>query len=149
MRTDRFVSTASIKSGDIRGSEGETRPQKSLVLRLETSAYNGAIVLHCQAQSILQSEVRALSRIISDVLPSSRRMVVDLAAVTWVDSGALGELVLTHMWAEAAGYELKFSNLTDPMWRLLEATNLASVLDVHSTTEEALKAMSHQEVDSA
>ena len=51
-----------------------------------------------------QARLGALSDIVAEVLPATRRMVVDLAGVDSVDSGGLGDLVLTHMWAEAAGY---------------------------------------------
>lgn len=79
----------------------------------------------------------------------TRRMVVDLASITSLDIDALGELVLTHMWAEAAGYELRFSNPTDSVRRLFESTNLISVFDLHSTVESALAAMSQAEPQSA
>src|SRR6266853_1630249 len=70
-------------------------------LTLEAEHPRSAVVLHCQGRIILRSEASALSTIVTEVLPSARRMVVDLAGVDSVDSGGLGELVLTHMWAEA------------------------------------------------
>ena len=60
-----------------------------------------------RARIIFGPEARALTEIVAQVLPSSRRMVLDLAEVESVDSAGLGELVLLHMWAEAAGYALK------------------------------------------
>ena len=122
---------------------------KVLVLSLEATGYNGAVVLHCQGRTVFRSDARALSSMISEVLPSARRMVVDLSAVTSLDNSALGELVLTNMWADAAGYALKFSNPTEPVRRLLEATNLAAVLDVHPTVESALDAMQQDQVPAA
>ncbi len=113
---------------------------KALVLRLE-AAGTGAIVLYCQGQIVFRSQARALSSLIMEVLPTARRLVVDLAGVASLDSGALGELVLTQMWAEAAGYDLKLSTPTNSVWRLFEATNLVSVFDVHSTVESALASM--------
>jgi anti-anti-sigma regulatory factor len=85
------------------------RRDKKLQLTLEAGSSGGAVVLHCQGRVIFHSEARVLSTIVADVLPAARRMVVDLAGIDSVDSGGLGELVLTHMWAEAAGYTLKFA----------------------------------------
>src|ERR1700694_5840861 len=83
--------------------------KKKLSLTLEAEPSGSAVVLHCQGRIIFRSEACALSTIVTEVLPSAHRMVVDLAAVDSVDSGGLGELVLTQMWADAAGYKLKFA----------------------------------------
>ncbi len=124
------------------------RTDKALVLSLEGTA-SGAIVLRCRGSVISRSDARALTSLIAEVLPTARRLVVDLAGVISLDSGALGELVVTQMWAEAAGYGLKFSSPTDSVRQLFEATNLESVFDVHSTAEDALNAMQQDQVHSA
>ena len=113
---------------------------KALVLRLEATV-SGAIILHCQGSVISRSEARGLTSLIAEVLPTVRRLVVDLAGVFSLDSGALGELVVTQMWADAAGYGLKFSSPTDSVRLLFEATSLDSVFDVYSTAGDALEAM--------
>jgi anti-anti-sigma factor len=76
-------------------------------------------------------------------------MVVDLAGIDSVDSGGLGELVLTHMWAEAAGYTLKFASPKKSVRHLFETTNLVSVFDVYSSVPEAMDAMVQEEIRSA
>ena len=119
---------------------------KTLTLRLEAARFDSAVVLHCHGQVISGSEARALASLISEVLPSARRMVVNLDGVVALDSDGLGELVLTHMWAEAAGFELKYASLSDSLRRLLESTNLVSVFDVYSSVPEAMAAMHQQEV---
>jgi len=125
------------------------RSDKRLTLSLEPARFGSAVVLHCRGLAILRSDARVLSSLIAQVLPSARRMVVNLAGVVALDSDALGELVLTHMWAEAAGYALKFASPSDAVRRLLEATNLVSVFDVYSSVPEAMTAMHQEEVQSA
>jgi anti-anti-sigma factor len=122
---------------------------KKLCLTLEAGNSCGAVVLHCQGRIVFRGEARALSTIVSEVLPSARRMVVDLAGVDSVDSGGLGELVLTHMWAEAAGYTLKFAAPKRAVRHLFEVTNLVSVFDVYGSVPEAMTAMVHEEIPSA
>jgi anti-anti-sigma factor len=122
---------------------------KKLKLTLESGHPGSAVVLHCQGRIIFRNEACALSTIVTEVLPSARRMVVDLAGVDSVDSGGLGELVLTHMWAEAAGYALKFACPKKSVRHLFEITNLVSVFDVYASVPEAMAAMYPEEVPSA
>ena len=120
---------------------------KTLTLDLE--AQGGAVVLHCQGRIIFGPDARVLTDMVADVLPSARRMIVDLAGVETVDSAGLGELVLLHMWAEAAGYSLKFASPRLPVRRLLELTNLVAVFDAYGSVAEAMAAMQQEEVCSA
>jgi anti-sigma B factor antagonist len=122
------------------------RSDKELKLSLEAGNIGSAVVLHCQGRMIFRSDARALSTLVADVLPSARRMVVDLAGVDSVDSGGLGELVLTHMWAEAAGFTLKFASPKKSVRHLFEVTNLVSVFDVYASVPEAMAAMVQEEV---
>ena len=118
-------------------------------LKLDLEAQGGAVVLHCQGRIIFGPESRALTDIVADVLPSARRMIVDLAGIETVDSAGLGELVLLHMWAEAAGYSMKFASPRLPVRRLLELTNLVAVFDAYGSVAEAMAAMQQEEVCSA
>jgi anti-anti-sigma factor len=74
---------------------------------------------------------------------------VDLAGIDSVDSGGLGELVLTHMWAEAAGHTLKFASPKKSVRHLFEITNLVSVFDVYASVPEAMAAMVQEEIHTA
>jgi anti-anti-sigma factor len=130
-------------------STTDKRNDKKLHLSLEAGHCGSAIVLHCQGRIIFRTEARALSTIVLEALPSARRMVVDLAGIDSVDSGGLGELVLTHMWAEAAGYTLKFASPKQSVRHLFEITHLVSVFDVYASVPEAMAAMVHEEVQSA
>jgi anti-anti-sigma factor len=115
--------------------------KKKLNLTLEAEPSGDAIVLHCHGRIIFHSEAQTFSTIVAEVLPSARRMVVDLAGIDSVDSGGLGELMLTHMWAEAAGYALKFANPKKSVLHLFETTNAVSVFDVYASVPEAIEAM--------
>jgi anti-sigma B factor antagonist len=141
MKSDNSASAGAAQSARMPVRQAHlARTDKVLVLSLEATG-SGAIVLHCHGSAISRSDARGLTSLIAEVLPTARRLVVDLAGVISLDSGALGELVVTQMWAEAAGYALKFSSPTDSVRRLFEVTNLESVFDLHSSAEEALDAM--------
>ena len=128
-----------------------SRPAADKILKvsLESARFGTAVVLHCHDQAISRGEGRALASLISDVLPTARRMVVDLAAIHTLDSGALGELVMIHMWAEAVGYTLTLASPSDSVRGLFESTNLVSVLDVYASVDDAVAAMHQEQVPSA
>jgi len=129
------------KNGALRG--------KKPALTLEFEHSDGIVVLHCEGRINFRSEFQALWSVIAEVLPSARRLVVDLGGIVFIDSGGLGELVLTHMWAEAAGYSLKFASPKRSVRHLFEITNLMSVLDMYASVPEAMAAMVSEEIRSA
>jgi len=135
----------------VRGSHDTgvaAKREKGLKLDLQVHR-GGAVVVHCQGRIIFGPEARALTTLVADVLPTAGRMVVDLAGVESVDSAGLGELVLLHMWAVAAGHALKFAGPRPRVRNLLELTNLASVFDTYGSVAEAAAAMWNEEVCSA
>jgi anti-sigma B factor antagonist len=112
--------------------------------------YSGsAVVLRCQGRNIFRNETRALSNLVAEVLPSARRMVIDLSGIDSIDSGGLGELVLLYLWAGAAGYALMFAGPKESVRRLFEITGVDSVFEVYASVPEAMSAMVQEEVRSA
>ncbi len=143
-----------MKPENLAGVPGSRIPPAPMVgarrLKLSLEAQlGGAVVVHCEGRISFGPEARALTDIVAEVLPAARRMVVDLAGVEIVDSAGLGELVLLHMWSEAAGYALKFASPRNSVRQLLELTNLSAVFDAYATVDEAMAAMYDQEVCSA
>ena len=150
MKTENSASAIAAKSNGAQFPAGSgTRSDKALTLRLEPACFGTAVVLHCRGRMNLRSDASAMSGIITEVLPSARRMVVDLGGLVSLDSGSLGELVLTHMWAEAAGYTLKFASPRDSVRSLFESANLVSVFDVYASVDAAIAAMHQEQVHSA
>src|SRR3954471_11428355 len=118
---------------------------RRLKLHVEAHAKD-YVVLRCEGRIIFGPEARALTGIVTDVLPAAGRMVIDFAGIESVDSAGLGELVMLHMWAEAAGYTLKIASPCASVRRLLELTNLISVFDLYTSVADAISAMQHEEV---
>src|SRR5262249_38292573 len=109
----------------------------------------GVVVVHCDGRIVGGQEVRSLTDVVAELLPTARRMIVDLAGVEIVDSAGLGELVLMHMWAEAAGYALKVASPRNSVRQLLELTNLSAVFDAYGSVAEAMAAMYQEQVCTA
>jgi anti-anti-sigma factor len=130
-------------------NDHKNRPQKKLSLSLEAERSGLAMVLHCQGHAIFRNEARELSAIVSEVLPTSQRMIVDLAGVDSVDQGGLGELVLTQLWAEASGFVLTFASPKKAVRHLFEITNVAPIFDIYPSVAEAMAAMAIVQADQA
>jgi anti-anti-sigma factor len=149
MTSENVPGARSARSSSVHDRTNATAHDKKIKLTIDAGSSGGAVVLHCQGWIIFQGEARELCGIVAEVLPAARRMVVNLAGVDSVDSGGLGELVLTHMWAEAAGYSLKFACPKRSLRQLFEITNLVAVFDVYGSVPEAMAAMVQEEIHSA
>jgi anti-sigma B factor antagonist len=115
-----------------------------LKLEMETRASNDATILHCRGRFTYREEATAFSEKIAELLPTARRIVVDLSGLEAIDSAGLGELVVVHMWVKASGCALKLAGANARVRELFELTNLLSVFDVYPTLDDALMAFQRQ-----
>jgi anti-sigma B factor antagonist len=87
------------------------------------------------------SEVRCSGRLVagvndrlylevSQLIPSSKRILLDLTDLTHMDSTGLGTLVRLYVSAKSAGCALQLYNIGKPIRQLLGATRLLSVFEV-------------------
>src|SRR5437763_17127222 len=87
-------------------------------LRLHVGAKGDATVVECSGRltadvaSILMNEVR-------DLIPRSKRIVIDLTDLTHMDSSGLGALVVLYVSARRANWELRLVNLSKQVRELL------------------------------
>ena len=68
----------------------------------------------------------------------SKKIVLNLADVNYIDSSGLGELVSAYTAVKNAGGELKLLNLTSKVRDLLVITKLVTVFDVKDTEAAAV-----------
>ncbi len=71
-----------------------------------------------------------------------KKIVLNLAGVTYVDSSGLGQLVSAYTTAHKSGGEVKLLNPTAPVRELLENTRLHTIMDVKDEEAAAIKALS-------
>ncbi len=105
--------------------------------------------MHCRGRLTFRKEAGELSKAISEILPRTNGMVIDLAGVELVDTGGLGEMVLLQIWAAAAGHSLKFANPSRYVRQLMERTNLISVFDLCPSVAEAVAVIAEEQAQSA
>ena len=75
-----------------------------------------------------------------------KRIVLNLADVSYIDSSGLGELVKAHTTMHNKGGELKLASLNKRLNDLLQMTRLAAVFDIHADEAGALAGSPKQAV---
>jgi anti-sigma B factor antagonist len=99
-------------------------------LSLETVRTPEETLVHCTGRitssttSTLQSAVRAL-------IPHTRRLVLDLTDVTYLDSSGLGALVSIYVSARRQECELKLIHLNERLKQLFRITQMAKIFEGH------------------
>lgn len=108
-------------------------------LSLEKRNCGDVMIVHCRGRIVYRDEAAALSRLLAEVLPHARKLVLELTGVTSMDSAGIGELALLQNRAQNRNVILKCAGPTALVRNLLELTNLDSVLDIYSSLDEALE----------
>ena len=67
-----------------------------------------------------------------------KQLVLNLAAISYLDSTGLGELVSGYRFVKSQGGELKLLNLNKKVSDLLQVTKLYTVFDVHNDETQAV-----------
>jgi anti-sigma B factor antagonist len=68
-----------------------------------------------------------------------KKIILNLAGVSYVDSTGIGELIANYTTISRQGGQLKLLNLTDRIQNLLVITKLLTVFDSYEDEAEALK----------
>ena len=103
--------------------------QSAPMLILATSTEGDAVVVKCTGKliaggpGILQDEIRRL-------IPGSKRIVLDLTDLTYMDSSGLGSIIGLYASAKMAGTRLEMINLSKRVRELFSITNVLSLFEV-------------------
>ena len=76
------------------------------------------------------------------VFQGRNQIIVNLAAVPYIDSGGLGQLVACYTTHAKAGGRLKLLSVNAKNYDLLSITKLVSVFDTFDTEREAIESYS-------
>ncbi len=100
---------------------------------------DGVTVIDASGKITLGENSGKLRSAVQDALSGSKKILLNLADVNYIDSAGLGELVSAFTTVKNAGGELKLLNLTKKVRDLLVITKLLTVFDVKDNEQEALK----------
>ena len=100
----------------------------------------GEITLNQGGDLMLKDKIRSL------IQNGHRKLVVDMAKVSYVDSAGLGELVQAQSTVRNHGGVLKLSSPPQRLRELLVLTKLTTVLRVYDDETQALESFATQPV---
>jgi anti-sigma B factor antagonist len=100
---------------------------------------DGIIVVNCAGRLIFGDETAALRDRVRALVKDGSQIVLNLAEVSYIDSGGLGTLVALYTTARNAGGAIKLARLTPRVGDLLQVTKLLTVFEVYNSEEEAVQ----------
>ncbi len=100
---------------------------------------DGVTVLDLSGKITMGEASGKLRSAVQDALGSSKKILLNLADVNYIDSAGLGELVSAFTTVKNGGGELKLVHLTKKVRDLLVITKLLTVFDVKESEQDALK----------
>ena len=78
----------------------------------------------------------------SAVVGGAKHVVIDLAAVHYIDSTRLGELIAAHVTVSRNGGRLKLAGTPDRITELLTMAGLADVFERFDSADQAVRSLS-------
>jgi anti-sigma B factor antagonist len=96
-------------------------------LKLRVITHRDATVVVC-AGWLTRDITAQFKSNVKRLLPTAKRIVLDLGGITYMDSSGLGAVVSVYVSAKTHGSSLRVANLNQHVRRLLSITRLLSVL---------------------
>ena len=100
---------------------------------------DGIVVVDCAGRLVFGEETAELRDKVKSLVVQDSRIVLNLADVTYIDSGGLGTLVALYTTARNAGGSIKLARLTKKVGDLLQVTKLLTVFEVYDSEEAAVQ----------
>jgi anti-sigma B factor antagonist len=111
-------------------------------LKLTTRNQDGVTVVMCNGRIVFGDESSQLREQIKALLAQSKKIVLNLGGVSYIDSGGLGILVALYTSARSAGGDIKLANLTQRVGDILQITKLSTIFEVYEGEQNAINAFS-------
>ncbi len=100
---------------------------------------DGITVLDCAGRIVFGEETAELRDSVKGLISKGSRIVLNLAEISYIDSGGLGTLVSLFVTARNGGSAIKLARLTQRVDDLLQITKLLTVFDVYHSEDEAVQ----------
>ena len=111
-----------------------------MTLKMETHTTEGVTVVTCQGRIVFGEEATELRETLKKLLASTRKLLLNLSGVNYIDSGGLGTLVGVYSSARSSGADIKLTGLGPRLRDVLAITKLSTVFEVYDTEAQALAA---------
>jgi len=106
---------------------------------MTNSEVDGVAVVELDGRIVLGEESNSLrEKLKSMVAAGKRKIVLNMADITYIDSAGLGALVAAHVSAKTQGASVRLCNLGKKFHDVMQVTRLLTVFDVYDTQAAAV-----------
>ena len=118
-------------------------------MRLEEHVVGEVIVLTPSGRMTRDEDFGAVKRRVEDLVDAGRRkLVLDLGAVSYMDSTCLGEVVSGFVTMRKQGGTLHLANLTERVEQLMTIAQLTKVFQTFGSEQEAVRSLAPGQLES-
>ena len=112
-------------------------------MKIEERAVDGVTILDLHGKMLIGEGDELLREKINSLVENgTKKIVLNLADVPYIDSAGLGEIVRCYTTVSRKDGELKLLHLTKRIEDLLSITKLLTVFDTYDDEESAIKSFS-------
>lgn len=111
-------------------------------LSLQNQKIGDIVVIRCQGRIVVGAEISALQLELEKLTQLTKKVVLQLGEVSFIDSVGLGALVRQFGVLQAKGGDLKLCQVSPFLLKVLQVTNLLRIFHVYSSEAEAIQAFS-------
>ncbi|WP_321476031.1 STAS domain-containing protein [uncultured Paludibaculum sp.] len=109
-------------------------------VQIQTREVSGVTVMACVGTITLGESTSLFRNTLRELLKQgSRKILIDLGGVTYLDSTGIGELVGAYTSARNVSAQIKLARLPEKIYNLLQITKLITVFEVFNNEAEAVK----------
>jgi anti-sigma B factor antagonist len=113
-------------------------------LKIDTREVAHVTILDVEGRIVLGEEIGHLRDAVRSLVANgTKKIILNLANVDYIDSSGVGELVGSFTTVRNAGGELKLMNLTQKVHDVLHVTKLYTVFDIKDDEFTAVKSFDY------
>ena len=111
-----------------------------MALKMTDREIDGVTVVTMDGRIVLGEESNSLRERVKALLAEEKKKIVmNMANITYIDSAGLGTLVATFHSARQQGATMKLAHLGQKFREVLQVTKLLTVFEVHDTEAQAVQ----------
>ena len=114
----------------------------SMELNLYSQKIGDIVVIRCQGRIVVGAEITTLQLELEKLTQLTKKVVLQLGEVSFIDSVGLGALVRQFGVLQAKGGDLKLCQVSPFLLKVLQVTNLLRIFHVYPSEAEAIQAFS-------
>ncbi|MFD5180425.1 STAS domain-containing protein [Nocardia sp. NPDC058379] len=108
-------------------------------MEIKERSVNGVTILDLTGELVIgEGDIELREEIRNLIDTGKKQILLNLAAVSRIDSAGVGGLVSSHQTVTRDGGKLTLVNVTDRIQDLLVISNLLTVFDTYDTEQEAV-----------